>query len=279
PRMKRTCRQSPEMGTQSTPMQLFDIAPTATHRCVTGDADVAPALVACLGTPDFHTAALAQLNRAMPLGWWSVYDLFDGVAPPAMHLAASHGVPDGTAASWRAYRAGLYQRDETFQAARERARSGRAVLTHWRASEIRGPHRARIYERHGLRERVSLVSSEANDTGGLLAVNFYRTDTQPAFADTEIDRLRALAPLLLACVRRQLQWAPAGCAAPHALAALGGREREVCVRLLKGWTHEGIAADLGVSAGTVKTYRDRAFARLNVRHRNELFALAAGTLG
>ena len=37
-----------------------------------------------------------------------------------------------------------------------------------------------------------------------------------------------------------------------------------------------IAVDLGVSPGTVKTYRNRAFDRLGIHHRNELFALVAG---
>jgi DNA-binding NarL/FixJ family response regulator len=61
-------------------------------------------------------------------------------------------------------------------------------------------------------------------------------------------------------------------AVPDALAGLSRREREICGRLLRGWTHDGIAADLGLSATTVKTYRDRAFDRLGIHHRNELFA-------
>ena len=54
--------------------------------------------------------------------------------------------------------------------------------------------------------------------------------------------------------------------------ALTGRELDVCERLLRGWTHDGIAADLGVSLATVKTYRARAFARLGLHFRSELFA-------
>lgn len=61
---------------------------------------------------------------------------------------------------------------------------------------------------------------------------------------------------------------------PAALADLPRREREVCQRLLRGWTYDGIAADLGISAGTVKTYRNRAFERMGLHHRNELFARA-----
>jgi len=42
---------------------------------------------------------------------------------------------------------------------------------------------------------------------------------------------------------------------------------------LRGLTFDGVAADLGVSATSVKTYRNRAFARLGIHHRNELFGL------
>lgn len=63
----------------------------------------------------------------------------------------------------------------------------------------------------------------------------------------------------------------------RAHAALTGRELDVCARLLQGMTQEGIACDLGLSLPTVKTYRNRAFSRLGIHFRNELFALALGT--
>ena len=62
----------------------------------------------------------------------------------------------------------------------------------------------------------------------------------------------------------------------RAHAALTGRELDVCARLLQGMTHEGIASDLGLSVPTVKTYRNRAFARLGIHFRNELFARELG---
>jgi DNA-binding CsgD family transcriptional regulator len=55
--------------------------------------------------------------------------------------------------------------------------------------------------------------------------------------------------------------------------ALTVREAEVCLRLLRGMTQEGIAADLGLALPTVKTYRNRAFGRLGIHFRSELFAL------
>jgi DNA-binding CsgD family transcriptional regulator len=62
----------------------------------------------------------------------------------------------------------------------------------------------------------------------------------------------------------------------RAHAHLTERELDVCARLLLGMTQEGIACDLGLSLPTVKTYRNRAFARLGIHFRNELFALALG---
>ena len=63
------------------------------------------------------------------------------------------------------------------------------------------------------------------------------------------------------------------------LEGLPNRERELCERPQRLGTHQGIAADLGISAGTVKTYRDRAFERLGIHHRNELFARAIAEFG
>jgi DNA-binding CsgD family transcriptional regulator len=240
-------------------------------------------VISNLGDARFGTSALAQLNEWLPLCWWSVYRLFDD-APPTMHASGSFGVADGTQDSFHSYRAGLYRRDQTFDGAWTSVRDGNPVMIHWDAREIPAAHRQQIYSRHKLRERLSLVTG--GDSPGLLAVNLYRHEAQDAFTDETIDAVRRFARPLLACVVKHVamvETSPgrtsSGNEVPNlALGSLTGREMEVCQRLLKGWTHEGIAADLGLSPGTVKTYRDRAFDKLGIHHRNELFALAIGSL-
>jgi DNA-binding CsgD family transcriptional regulator len=244
-------------------------------------------MIGCVGSADFGSAALAHLNRALPLCWLSVYKLFPD-APPRMYASGSHGVADRTSDAFTAYRNGLYARDQTFLAAEERVRHGGAALTHWHALEIPVEHRRPIYSKHGLSERASLVVCESD--GSVLAINLYRSESQPQFGDADIDLLCQWGAPLLATVQlhiRSTTVAPArvtqgGAAARvttdiparlSALCKLPRREREVCERLLRGWTYDGIAVDLGISAGTVKTYRDRAFERLQLHHRNELFAL------
>lgn len=241
-------------------------------------------VIGCTGQPDFSAKALAELNKMLPMCWMSIYRLYPH-APPESYGGGAFGIADGTRDSWRVYRRGLYSRDRTFLAAREVTEGGDAVVTRWHAREIPLEHRKAIYIRHGLRERVSLV--EGDPSGGVLAVNLYRGMAQSSFRDDEVDLLCSLAPPLLATVQLHLRLtAPqhvgelpaddvvALSPEPSALSELPRREREVCQRLLRGWTYDGIAADLGISAGTVKTYRNRAFERMGLHHRNELFAKA-----
>ena len=190
-----------------------------------------------------------------------------------MYLNGAYRAADGTHDSWLAYRRGLYKRDRTFDAARSHTRAGATVVTHWHAHEIPEAHRRAIYTRHGVRERASLV--EDNGHGGVLAVNLYRHESQPAFDAQDLGMLCQWHAPLLAAIKLHLRAVPeAPAEKASSLARLPRREREVCTRLLRGMTYDGIAADLGISAGTVKTYRDRAFDRLGLHHRNELFALA-----
>lgn len=232
-------------------------------------------LIASIGSDGFGPDGLAQLNRWMPVCWWSIYHLFDN-SPPSLYALGSFGVPDGTRRSWQVYRESLYRFDETFHAARAPLRVRPLVLMHWHAGEIPQRHRSAIYSPHGLRERLSIVAQP--ESGGLLAINLYRHESQRGFSDHEIDRVRRFAQPLLACVDRHISLHQRLKPGQSVLRDLTPREREVCERLLKGWTHDGIAADLGLSPATVKTYRDRAFDRLDIHHRNELFALVLSGL-
>ncbi len=230
-------------------------------------------VISAVQQDNFAFSALSALNALLPLSWLSVYSLHAD-SPPQMHIGGSYRVPDRTFEAFDFYRQGVYLADRTFDDAKEKLQNGEAAITYWHANEIPVEHRKGIYTRNGLQERASLVRKR--DDGSLLAINFYRHQAQGSFSDADIDLFCRLGEPLISCVNLQIRLGQ-GQAQPTLagpLAALPTREREVCERLLRGWTHEGIATDLGISGGTVKTYRDRAFDRLGIHHRNELFALA-----
>lgn len=235
------------------------------------------AMVEHLGEDDFAARLLQQLHPTVPAASWSVYQVGPGCAP-RLYLSASWGIPDTTRDCWAAYLSGPVRADRSLRFEADPAQ--RMQLCHITAGEVPHEHRARVYEAHGVAERVSIV--QHGDDAALFAVNFYRHAHQRALSDAQIADFEQLAPALLALARKQV--ALRGTEpqrSPETLRQrllqlnpeLTARELDVCTRLLRGMTQDGIAADLALSLPTVKTYRNRAFARLGIHFRNELFAL------
>lgn len=58
--------------------------------------------------------------------------------------------------------------------------------------------------------------------------------------------------------------------------ALSPREAQVCALIVCGYSAEAIALDLGCSVQTIVTFRRRAYAKMGLTSRSELFAHCAG---
>lgn len=237
-----------------------------------------PALVGRIGDDDFAASGLVCLNAAaVHAASWSVYQVWSD-RPPVMHLSASLGIADTTTSCFGAYRDGLYRRDRSFDRVRDALPGHAAVLRMTADDAPNSDHRDIIYRRHHMIERLSVAQLE--DDGSLLAVNLYHHDHQGRFLHGEIESFDAIAPVLLVSVRRHITLTrgvtPAAASPRERLhrhcPALTPRELDVCERLLRGWSYDGVAADMGLSVATVKTYRARAFERLGIHFRSELFA-------
>ncbi|MDW5443252.1 helix-turn-helix transcriptional regulator [Polaromonas sp. SM01] len=235
-------------------------------------------LIGRLGEKRFESSLLEQLQPLVPAASCSIYRTGRNCAP-RLFMSASYGVRDTTRDCWQAYLSGPYISDRTL--VRDAADSHQALLCHITASEVPVEHRARVYEAHGVAERLSVVQQAA---GALFAVNFYRHEHQRPFNDAALGHFESMAPALLSLTQKHIALADSMEEAGSALlywrqqlhrryTALTPRELDVCARLLLGMTQEGIACDLQLSMPTVKTYRNRAFARLGIHFRNQLFAL------
>ena len=116
-------------------------------------------------------------------------------------------------------------------------------------------------------------------------VNFYRTVEQGRFSPLQVERLNRSAPGLAAAVARHFQAQnppdhnPSD-ALEHLfstsvpLTRLTYREKEVCLRILSGFSSEAISVDLGIGLQSTLTYRKRAYEKLGISSQNELFAIA-----
>jgi DNA-binding CsgD family transcriptional regulator len=239
-------------------------------------------VVAGVGRPGFAGDALSALNHIVRAGSWSVYRVWSD-RPPVMYLSASHGVADTTQDCFRAYRdGGLYRGDRSFDLVR-RQRAGDAVMLRMHADDVpSADHRNAIYLRHAVVERLSLAWTMAD--GSLLALNLYHHAHQGRFHAGEVERFADAAPVLRAAVARHIEWqgdqgqAGARVQLKQQCALLTERELDVLERLVHGLTYDGIAADLGLTVSTVKTYRARAFERLGIHFKSQLFACLRPTM-
>lgn len=138
--------------------------------------------------------------------------------------------------------------------------------------------RPRVYPH--VRDRVLLCGRGA---AGAFGLSVLRADPHSPFGDEGIRRLGESAGLLVALLGKHAQLSQGRPNVAHALteltsieacvvakSALPRREAEVCARILYGLSSVGIALDLSVSEETVKTYRKRAYQRLNIGCEREL---------
>ena len=124
-------------------------------------------------------------------------------------------------------------------------------------------YRARFYDAPGLGGKLSVLAVGHRLR---LVINLYRHRiTDWGLSDPVLPILGRLA--LLHFERRV-----AG-EVPDALMALSERERAVCLGVLAGKKAEVIAHDLGVAPTSVVTYRRRAYDKLGISSRAELFAI------
>lgn len=151
------------------------------------------------------------------------------------------------------------------------------VVVRKRASDITDPAwRAACYDRAGVAERLSIVSSGLS----ILVANGYRTAASAPFASDDIVRLETYAALLMATVERHQHAAATMFDETALVQALMGlrcglstREAEISAAMILGETQDEIATRTQLSHGSVVTYRRRAYGKLGVANRRDLLQL------
>jgi DNA-binding CsgD family transcriptional regulator len=240
-------------------------------------------LIAAIGRSDFAAVLLSDCARQAPIDFFSVYDLTTETCP-TLYLSASARFDVGPDC-FRRYQQGLSSRDHTFDGAKSLADCSAPALTYWHESQFPAAHRAAIYSRHQIKERLSLVDQQ---DGRFMALNLYRYGHGAPLSAAHVDSIEANGAALLACLKkhleivgqRQQKLSPKGTVSGllALCPALTPRELDTCVGLLQGMTYDGIALSLNLSVATIKTYRARAFERLGIHSRAGLFALLHGSL-
>ncbi|OAF07223.1 helix-turn-helix transcriptional regulator [Bradyrhizobium centrolobii] len=244
-----------------------------------GESDIAPAVLA-IGRPVFPQALIDTLRRIAGVDHCMVFTFADErTARCLLDIGNIPIGPDLGAAYSSHFHLADPNRDVIF---RERASVSPIVLPTF-ARRMYSARYAKIFF-----EDADIVDKFATAIWvehTCFYANFYRTISQGRFNSEQVARLNRIAPGVGATVARHFQ---AQIAPDHnpfhklellfstiaPLTHLTGREREVCLRILSGFSSEAISADLAISLQSTLTYRKRAYRKLGIASQNELFAIA-----
>lgn len=223
-------------------------------------------LVSVRDSPDFASELLVAAQQFDAVQEVFAYQIGSARFPPLVLLSSSgQDGSDHRVASW----VSDFHSIDPLVASRRTASAGTGLTRCVRASEIRDPvYREVCFEDPRFIDKLSFVWQDDNQS---LVLNFYRGRGSRGRLS---GRLATLANIGLATAAAHARTAPASprqgrdidwIEARIALRfpQLTMRERQVCARTLAGWSARTIADALGISAGTVLTYRQRAYARFD----------------
>tara|TARA_B100001939_G_scaffold315853_1_gene301367 strand:+ start:391 stop:1131 length:741 start_codon:yes stop_codon:yes gene_type:complete len=169
-----------------------------------------------------------------------------------------------------AYIGGGYLQDPNLDLLKN-APSGEWQIIRFRDVEQGFPeeYRNRFFSIPGIIDKISLIR---RDQDQVYYLNLYRSRDHGPFSDQnplqEEDFAALIGSLLLSHFRHMRPGLHAG-----PLSFLSPQEQTVCSGILQGQKTERIAHEMGVSPHTVTTYRKRAYTKLGIRSRAELFEL------
>ena len=157
--------------------------------------------------------------------------------------------------------------------------SGTVVIRQGADDITDAEYRAACYDSLGIVDRLTALARVGKEQW--IATNVYRDKRHGPFTFQQIELFRSMAPLLVGCATRHYASDIDGESSYRGTVTdtivdlcprLTAREREVLFRILDGVTTERIAEDLQIRPTTVITYRTRAYEKLGVSSRRELFA-------
>lgn len=255
----------------------------------TGDGDLGRRLasvIAAIGQGGFEARLAGLLGAAANLDQINVVSLEGERTRPlfSWHRASPEmaSVLVGQYVSER-----FFQRDPTLDRLTRAKRQGLRLGLMRRGQIEDDWYRRHFFDDAQLEGKLSIL-----DQGQTHAIyqNYYFAAGTEAFSPQEVENLARLAETASQCILRHLDLRSAPAATPsrpdpatvsrilgRRAPALAVREREVCSRIVTGYTTEAIALDLGITANSVATYRKRAYAKLGICSQHQLFLLCLDT--
>ena len=228
--------------------------------------------VEAIGTSDFDGEFFELVRSRVEISHLNVLDRC-GPHNPDEVLAASPNFTENARYARERYRTKHWQKDPL--GFKRQTEPGLFLLD---ASEIPDySYAEECYHDIGVGQRVSIVILMQQSA---LQLNMFRRREDGPFFEQDLQQFEILSPFLGALLKQHASYANKEWSleklesrlrkvAPQ----LSTRENNVCARSVFGITSECIGLDLGISRNTVLTHRRRAYAKLGICSKSDLFRL------
>lgn len=251
---------------------------TVTRISESAGGDPLSTLAAAMGSDNFSQVFMDRLGHWVLSQHFSLMRM-DQPLPSMLMAGSCYHDRNLVWRCWRDYSHFGYQNHDPILTSVQRAglRANRFYIGRACARDIRfRPYRQGIYENTGIEEKLSGL--HRIDGGATVLFNLYRHGSEGSFSDRELSAFEALCPALMKILQGHLALREArdvlrGDDREKLRARfpeLTGQELNVCVLIAQGMTYAGVAATLGIKESTVKTLRNRAFARMGINFRNQI---------
>ena len=242
-------------------------------------------IVQAMGSDNFADELLAFLNMVTPVDSCVVFTH----APEAGtgHLFTHGRMDEDLAESLaRDYVERFHTEDPNFPALSTPA-TGEHLSPLALDADYDPAYRNYFFDRVGLVDKAAAIGRLEV---GSVYCNFYRMSGSGRYSPGERLRLDQVLPIVTSLIGRHYEFVRARhpedekhstrslvhnviSTKTETFEVLTERERQVCSRILLGYTSVGIGLDLDIAPSSVATYRRRAYEKLGISSQNELFAL------
>jgi DNA-binding CsgD family transcriptional regulator len=242
-----------------------------------------------LGAGSFMRTLMRTINQVVRVDHCTVF-IFRGREASGFLLGEDRMEPGLRRRLAEDYVGRYYSDDPNFKRVAGGPAAVDGVVLAFKPERLPERYREHFFSETGLVDKVSCFSWKG---GRCVYSNFYRMRPSEPYSRRDRRLMRMVVPLLanLIAAHCQLmpQFARAGAVegpldprdeiamletlTGSPLDSLSPRERDVCVRILLGYTSEAIGLHLGIATSTVLTLRKRAYDKLRITSQAELFSL------
>ncbi len=262
------------------------------HPAIGGYIGSIAGVVRSLGTPKFEERLMDFLSEVMPVDHCAIFTYSE--KGEAGHLFTHGRMPERAAEELaRDYVEKFHGEDPNFVMIQNLENTGYHELSRLDLSTDYDPaYQNHFFDRSGLIDKASSIGQVED---GRVYCNFYRMSDSTAYSPEDWDALKSLMPLATALVAAHYDLARERgtvfldngsenilrksiihnviSSDMEPFNILTQREKQVCERILLGFTTTGIGLDLDIAPTSVATYRKRSYAKLLISSQNELFSL------